>query len=229
MKRAPRKNLSLPPKEAIELQQELKERISLEPLSSEPHLIAGADVSLEWHGDTAFAGIIVLTYPELEVVEQALAERKIDFPYIPGLLSFREIPALLDAWEKLKTKPDITFVDGHGIAHPRRMGIASHFGLVTDSPTIGVAKNKLFGEYLEPDPGAGSFSYLSDKKTGERIGAVVRTKTGVKPVFVSPGHKISLEEAVEMVLGSTLKHKLPEPTRLAHDLTNRFRRGEIKV
>lgn len=219
------KNIS--PKEAIQTQNSLREQISLEPLSKEINLIAGADISLEFHGDTAFAGIVVLSFPELKVVDRSLIKQKINFPYIPGLLSFREIPALFEAWENLKTKPDITVVDGHGIAHPRRMGIAAHFGLATDSPTIGIAESKLVGKYEEPALEAGSFSYLYDEKADEKIGAVVRTRTNVKPVFVSPGNKISLDQSIEIALAAARGYKLPEPTRQAHNTVNAFRRGEI--
>lgn len=218
---------NITPKEAIHLQKELFKSASLSPPKKRPETVAGADVSLEWHGDTVFAGIIVLTFPALEVVEYALAKEKVDFPYIPGLLSFREIPALLKAWDKLVAKPDVTLLDGHGIAHPRRTGIATHFGIVTDSATLGVAKNKLYGKYNEPELEAGKFSDLLDPKTSEKIGAVVRTKDRVKPVFVSPGNKISHREAVEIALETTRSYKLPEPTRLAHNLTNEFRRGQI--
>lgn len=218
---------SITPKEAIQFQKKLRERIRLEPLKKEPALIAGADVSLEWNGDTAFAGIVVLSFPELKVVESAFARRPITFPYIPGLLSFREIPALLEAWGKIKNKPDVTIVDGHGIAHPRRTGIATHLGLATQSPTIGCAKKKLVGSFAEPGTEAGSMSEIYDKKTEETLGYALRTKTNIKPVFVSPGNNITLQESVDIVLRSTKGYKLPEPTRLAHNLTNAFRRGEI--
>ncbi len=220
---------SITPKEAVRAQKELREKINLASLGKIPHLIAGADVSLEWRGDTAFAGIVVLSYPDLEVVETSTVKRELHFPYIPGLLSFREIPALLEAWEQLKTKPELVVVDGHGIAHPRRTGIATHFGLATDIPTIGVAKNKLYGTYAEPGAEAGSFLYLYDEKTNEYIGGVLRTKVNVKPVFVSPGNKISLDESLELILSVTRKHRLPEPTRLAHNLVNDFRKESKKI
>src|SRR5690606_34222870 len=186
----------LPPKEAIALQKTLREQVSLKPLRKTVRTVGGADVSMNRFGKVAFAGIIVLSYPDLEVVDYATVETPITFPYIPGLLSFREIPALLLAYQKLKLKPDLLMLDGQGIAHPRRLGIATHFGLYTDQPTIGAAKSLLTGIFDEPPPLFGEHSLLRDPKTGEVIGTAVRTKDKVKPMIVSPGHLITLEEAV---------------------------------
>lgn len=213
------------PKEAIAIQKELREKVRLTPLSRPPEVIAGVDVSLNLYSTTVFAGCVVLSYPDLAVLETSVAREEVTFPYVPGLLSFREIPALLEAWGQLRSTPDLIFVDGVGIAHPRRLGIATHLGLVLDIPTIGCAKSVLVGVYEEPALEAGSCAYLRDPKANyEHIGAALRTKRGVTPMFISPGHKITLEEAVGLTLSVTRKHRLPEPTRLAHTLTNERRR-----
>ena len=218
---------NLPPKEAIALQKTLHERVKLAPLQKVIKTIGGADISLNRFGKIAYAGVIVLSFPDLKVVDYATSEKEIEFPYIPGLLSFRETPSLLLAYEKLKTKPDLLMVDGQGIAHPRRLGIASHFGLFIDKPTIGAAKSVLTGEFKEPPLMAGSFSHLHDQKTNEIIGAAVRTKSKVKPMIISPGHLITLEESIEIVLKTTRGYRLPEPTGQAHKLVNQVRRGEL--
>jgi deoxyribonuclease V len=175
-----------------------------------------------------FAGFVTLTYPALEVIDHAVVEREIPFPYIPGLLSFREIPMLLDAWDALAQKPDVLMVDGIGIAHPRRLGIASHLGLMLGIPTIGIAKSVLVGIYQEPDAAPGSTANLIDPKTGEVLGAALRTKRNVKPVFVSPGHLITLEESVELARACVRVHRLPEPTRQAHMTVNRYRLASME-
>ena len=220
-------SFNLSPKEAIELQKTLRGQVRLEPLNMDVKTIGGADISLNRFGKVAYAGVIVLSFPDLAVVDYATIESEIRFPYIPGLLSFREIPALLMAYEKLKAKPDLLMVDGQGIAHPRRLGIASHLGLIIDKPTIGAAKSVLTGAFEGPSMEAGSVSSIYDNKTREVIGAAVRTKDKVKPMIISPGHRITLEESVDMVLRTTRRHRLPEPTRLAHNLVNQARRGEL--
>ncbi|MDB5264768.1 MAG: Endonuclease [Parcubacteria group bacterium] len=214
---------SVTPKEAVALQKELREKVSLVPLKKRPVLIGGCDVSMNRFAKEGFAGFVTLSYPTLELLDHAVVKRDIPFPYVPGLLSFREIPMLLDAWEELKTKPDVLVVDGVGIAHPRRLGIASHLGLELGIPTIGCAKSVLTGFYEGPDTEAGSTSPLIDLKTNEVIGMALRTKRGVKPIFVSPGHLITLEEAVELVWSCVRKHRLPEPTRFAHNTVNEYR------
>jgi deoxyribonuclease V len=218
-------NWNMTPKEAIEFQKTLIEKIRLIPLSKEITYIGGCDVSMSLFAKDGFAGFITLSYPDLSVVDHSVVKDRIGFPYIPGLLSFREIPMLLKAWEKLKKKPDVIIVDGVGIAHPRRLGIATHLGIVLNVPTIGCAKNVLVGKYEEPENIPGSISYMYDKD--EIVGAAVRTKKNVKPVFISPGHLITLEEAIEIVKRCVLKHRLPEPTRLAHNTVNEYRiKGE---
>jgi deoxyribonuclease V len=174
-----------------------------------------------------FAGFVTLTYPELVVIDHAVAKDTIPFPYVPGLLSFREIPMLLKAWEKLEQKPDVLLVDGIGIAHPRRLGIASHLGLVLGIPTIGCAKSVLTGTYDEPGNEPGDSSPLVDLKTGEIIGAALRTKRNVKPMFISPGHLITLEDSLRLVMHCVRKHRLPEPTRMAHATVNEYRLADL--
>ena len=215
---------NLTPKEAITLQKELAAKVRLESLPKVPALIGGCDVSMNRFAKEGFAGFVTLSYPELELLDHAVVKDTIPMPYIPGLLSFREIPMLLKAWEKLKTKPEVIIVDGIGIAHPRRFGLASHLGVLLDLPTVGCAKSVLTGIYKEPDNVPGSFSYLYDKyNRTEIIGAALRTKVNVKPVFVSPGHRITLEEAIDLVRASVRRHRLPEETRFAHNTVNEYR------
>lgn len=160
------------------------------------------------------AAIVILNYPELEIIDMATSEGEINFPYVPGLLSFREMPLILEAWEKLTTIPDLILADGQGIAHPRRLGIASHLGLTLDVPSIGCAKSRLIGEHGPLAAEAGSFSFLTDHD--EIIGAAVRTRFSVNPVYVSIGHRIDLESSISWVLNCCRGLRLPEPTRLAH-------------
>jgi len=215
------------PQEAKERQQALREQISLAPVNQPITTVAGADLSFNRVSEKVHAGIVVFSYPELKPLTRSLVTTEVDFPYIPGLLAYREIPPLEEAWEKLKHKPDVLLMDGHGIAHPRRMGIATHFGILKDQPTIGCAKNVLTGSYIEPGREKGSFSNLSDEG-GERIGLVLRSRSGIKPIFISPGHKVTFEDCRELVMGCLDKYKLPETTRKAHKLVNQLRRGEVE-
>ncbi len=221
-------------KEAVELQKQLRLKVKLTPLPKSPTLIGGADVSMNLFSTFGFAGFVTLRFSSnidnndsssnLEIIDHSVVKEKINFPYIPGLLSFREIPMLLLAWKKLKIKPDVIIVDGIGIAHPRRLGIATHLGIILNVPTIGCAKSVLTGVYEEPANEPGSISYLYDKfNTTEIIGAAVRTKKNVKPVFISPGHLITLEESIKIILDCVRKHRLPEPTRQAHNTVNKYR------
>ncbi|HWH16388.1 MAG TPA: deoxyribonuclease V [Candidatus Paceibacterota bacterium] len=214
----------LTPRDAIALQKELAARVALTPLTAEPSRIGGCDVSMNRFAKEGFAGFVTLSYPNLETLATSAVKAAIPFPYVPGLLSFREIPMLLSAWEALSEKPDVLLVDGIGIAHPRRLGIASHLGILLDLPTIGCAKSVLIGAYVEPGNEPGDWAPLRDPKSGETIGAALRTKRNVKPLFVSPGHRITLEDSLSLVMRSVRKHRLPEPTRLAHLLTNEARR-----
>jgi deoxyribonuclease V len=207
--------------EAVEVQRRLRNLVRLQPLARPVNTIAGADVSYNKYSDTIYAGIVVLSLPDLRVIESAGVRRIEKFPYIPGLLSFREAPSLLEVWEKLKTKPDVLMLDGQGIAHPRRFGIACHIGVLLDWPTIGCAKSILVGKHGELGLEAGSRSPLVDK--GEQVGVALRTKNKVAPVYVSPGHLIDLDSSIDLVLRSITKYRLPETTRQAHLLVNRLR------
>ena len=218
------------PAEAIEIQNTLREKIILSLQHSalkDVKYIAGADVAYQKvgqgfsHASTGYAAVIVMTFPDLEVVEEKRVKAEIRFPYIPGLLAFREAPILLKAFERLKKEPDLIIFDGQGIAHPRGMGIASHMGIILNKPTIGCAKSKLFGIYNEPGKKAGDFSYLySPQEADNVIGAVVRTKLNTKPVFVSIGHKIDLQTSIKFILECRRGYRIPEPTRIAHNLVN---------
>ena len=212
------------PREAVELQKSLRERVRLRPLTKKIRTIAGADISFNKFEPTVYAGIVVLKLPTLEVVEEVGVVSETKFPYVPGLLSFRESPSVLEAWAKLKTEPDAVMFDGQGIAHPRRVGIASHVGLLINRPTLGCAKSVLVGKYEEPEGERGSWTEMVDK--GEVVGAAVRTKTNVQPIFVSPGHLINLEGAINLTLAADGGYRQPEPTRRAHLLVNALRRGE---
>jgi deoxyribonuclease V len=207
--------------EAVEVQRRLRNLVRLQPLTRPVRAIAGADISYNKFSEFVYAGIVVLSLPDLRIVETAGVRSVSKFPYVPGLLSFREAPSLLEAWEKLKTKPDVLMLDGQGIAHPRRFGIACHVGVLLDLPTIGCAKSILVGKYGELGLVAGNRSPLVDR--GEQVGVALRTKNKVAPVYVSPGHLIDLDSAIDLVLRSTTKYRLPEPTRQAHLLVNRLR------
>jgi deoxyribonuclease V len=186
-------------------------------------LVAGVDISVNRFAKTGTAAVVVLRYPELEIVEISTVTERVEFPYVPGLLTFREAPLSLAAFEKLAVTPDLVIVDGQGIAHPRRIGLASHLGLCLGLPTIGCAKSRLTGEYEEPGNKAGSYAELTD--SGEVIGAALRTRAGVKPVYVSIGHMIDLPSAIKRVLACCRGYRLPEPTRLAHMAAG----GNLKV
>ena len=199
---------------AREIQMELAGQVSRVGRIDNPRLIVGVDISVNRWSKTGTAAVVVLSYPALELVETQVVTDRLDFPYVPGLLSFREAPLTLAACEKLTVTPDVMLVDGQGIAHPRRLGIASHLGLCLGIPTIGCAKSRLCGTHAAPGNEAGSFTHLLDE--GEVIGAVVRTREGVKPLYVSIGHKIDLTSAVSWVLACCRGYRLPEPARLAH-------------
>ncbi len=179
-----------------------------------PRFIAGVDIAVGKAGEMATGAVVILSYPEMELVETEVAHGELNLPYIPGLLSFRESPLALAAFEKLTVTPDLILVDGQGIAHPRRMGLASHLGLFLNTPTIGCAKSLLCGTHQTPGTEPGSYTEVTDN--GETIGAALRTKLGVKPVYVSIGHKIDLENAIHWVLQCCRGYRLPEPSRLAH-------------
>ena len=208
--------------ELTALQNKMQQRIIIQKPDFDLRLIAGCDSS--FIGEDAILSVFVLmTYPKLEVLEKVWHYGPVELPYVPGFLSFREAPNLLEAYKKLDQKPDLIMVDGHGISHPRRLGIATHLGLHLDKPTMGVAKKVLVGKYKEPDKTKGSISPLEYK--GQVIANVLRTKDNVKPVFVSPGHLMDLESATEIALNCATKYKLPEPTRLADHYAAVFKKS----
>jgi deoxyribonuclease V len=208
----------LSPAEARRLQESLRHRVVLRNELKEVRFVAGVDVGFEQDGTITRAAVAVLHYPSLELHEQAIARQPTRFPYVPGLLSFRELPAVLEALQQLRTTPDLLLCDGQGYAHPRRFGIACHLGVLTGIPSIGVGKTRLIGCYEEPGADKGDWTPLLDK--GEEIGAVLRTRTGVKPLFISPGHRMDLPGAIDWVLRCTTRYKLPETTRWAHRLAS---------
>lgn len=219
MKISQRHTWSLTVDEAIKIQEKLKDEVITEDKIKEPvQYVAGVDMGFEADGTISRAAVAVLSFPDLQLQETSLARRSTTFPYIPGFLSFREIPAVLDALEKIKTTPDIILCDGQGIAHPKRFGIACHLGLIVDMPTIGVAKSLLVGKHEEIPDTRGSWQPLIHR--GERIGAVLRTRVGVKPIYVSSGHRVSLPTAIDYVLHCTTKYRLPETTRIADKLAS---------
>lgn len=212
----------LSPREAMALQKQLAGRVVRNGALPDPlRTVAGVDVSYRRWGQRFYAAVVVLDYAMQTVIETVSADGLVDFPYVPGLLSFRELPILLQAFAKLKAIPDLILADAQGIAHPRRLGLASHLGLWLDLPTIGCAKSRLCGEAAEPDATPGSWTAL--REDGEEIGRVVRTKARVKPLYVSPGHQLDLSAAVEATLHCCRGYRLPEPTRQAHLLSNRIR------
>ena len=214
----------LSPAEARQLQGELASRVVTGPALDlgAVRYVAGADVSTE--GDRAFATVAVLDFPGLSVVEIEGFEARLEFPYVPGLLAFREIPSVASALRKVETAVDAVILDAQGLAHPRRMGLASHIGLFLDVPTVGCAKSLLVGRHEEPGLEKGSVADLVHRE--EVVGRVVRTRERVSPVYVSVGNGIDLSSAVELVLACCTKYRLPEPTRQAHNAANRLRRGE---
>lgn len=202
------------PSEAIKLQRKLARRvISRDRLSPRIRYIAGVDVAFPDHGRQTHAAVVLMSYPELTVVAYSQHTCPTHFPYIPGLLSFRELPAILKALDKLDHHPDVVLCDGQGIAHPRRFGIACHLGVITDLPTIGVGKSRLCGTHAEPESIPGCYELLRDGE--EVLGKVMCTRERVKPVYVSIGHRISLETAGKLVMACTTRYRLPEPLRLA--------------
>lgn len=215
---------NLSPQEAVALQKELKSQLDLRPLETMPKLVAGADLSFDIGSDTVYAGIVVMTFPGLETIEERGIQTTAPFPYVPGLLSFREAPAILEVFELLENQPDALVLDGQGTAHPRGFGIACHLGLWLQIPTIGCAKTLLCGKYENLGESRGDSAPLFHKK--EVIGAALRTKSKINPVFVSPGHKCDLKSAINLLLRCDGGLKIPEPTRRAHGFVNRLRRGE---
>jgi deoxyribonuclease V len=209
---------NLTPKEAIALQWELRDRVVRTDRIGKVRHVCGIDVGFEQDGAITRAAVAVLAFPALVLVEHAIARRKTSFPYVPGLLSFRETPAVLEALARLRIRPDLALCDGHGIAHPRRCGLASHIGLAADLPSIGVAKTRLIGAHRTPRDRRGASTPLVD--AGETIGAVLRTRAGVNPIYVSIGHRVSLATAIDFVMACCTRYRLPETTRWAHRLAS---------
>ncbi|HET6575179.1 MAG TPA: deoxyribonuclease V [Fimbriiglobus sp.] len=212
---------NLTPKEAVALQRELAARVDTKTPLGKLDLVAGCDVSYDRGSPRMHAAIVVVRVSDLSVVESMVAHADVTFPYVPGLLSFREAPPVLAAWKRLRSEPDAVMLDAQGIAHPRRLGLACHVGLWLDRPCVGCAKSRLVGTFAEPGPAAGDTSPLTDK--GEQVGVVMRTRARTKPVFVSPGHRLDLEGAVAVVRATLSGYRLPVPTRLAHVAANQAR------
>jgi deoxyribonuclease V len=209
--------------EAVALQEKLRDRVRLVPLERTPKLVAGVDAICSRDDKVIYGAVAVYTYPDLELVEEAGAAGDCPFPYRTGLLSFREIPILAAAYRRLKLKPDVLLVDGQGIAHPRGLGLAAHLGLVLDLPTIGAAKSRLIGDGPEPGSEAGAYSPL--RYQGKIVGAILRTQTGIRPLYLSPGHRVTLPECLKITLTCVTKYRVPLPLRQADQLTRRLKAG----
>jgi deoxyribonuclease V len=212
------------PAQARSIQLALRERVEVKDRIGEVRYVAGADVALDQNRGQAVAGVVIYRFPGMEEVEREWAESPLNFPYIPGLLSFRELPAILAAFERVRIEPDLIFYDGHGYAHPRRFGIACHLGVALDCPTIGCAKSRLIGTHADPPERRGRWVPLVDK--GEPIGAVLRTRTRIKPIYVSIGHRVSLERAIDFVMAVAGAYRIPRPTRDADHFVGALKRGE---
>ncbi|MFP4379344.1 MAG: deoxyribonuclease V [Candidatus Sumerlaeia bacterium] len=210
------------PTEAVAIQKRLREHVVCEGKLPKPRLIAGADISWGKKSNKGFAGMIVFTFPGLEEVERVSLSDDVRFPYVPGLLTFREGPLLMECYARLRKKPDLIFFDGQGMAHPRRMGVATHLGMLLDIPAIGCAKSRLVGEHREPGPKRGNRARLLHHD--ETIGYVLRTRDGVKPIFVSVGHRLDLAEAIRLTLRVSDGFRVPKPTRLADHFVGELRR-----
>lgn len=209
------------PARAIELQNEWRAKVKIEAPKREIYTIAGCDISFNKFSETIYAGIVVWEIATQKIIEQQGVVTTAQFPYIPGLLSFREVPALLEAWAKLESEPDAVMLDGQGIAHPRRIGVGAHFGLLVERPTLGCAKSVLVGKFDDPAPERGHWSPMIHK--GETVGAALRTKNKVQPVYISPGHLMDLPTAIDLALQCDGGYRVPEPTRQAHLYVNELR------
>ena len=207
--------------EARALQTQLAPKVRMQGGKKKPRVVAGCDIGLK--KDTAYAGVVLLDFPSLDIIDTFTLSGPVRFPYIPGLLSFREAPLLLDLFRTVTPDPDLVFFDGQGIAHPRRFGLACHMGLFLDVPTIGCAKSRLTGEHDPPGTTRGDFSHLVDKE-GDVLGAALCTRDNCKPVYISAGHRIDLDTAIERTLDCGKGYRIPEPTRLAHNLVTALRK-----
>jgi len=206
------------PAQARAIQEQLRRRLIRRDDFARIRTIAGIDIGFEDQGAITRAAVVLLRFPGLDTLEQAVARCHTCFPYVPGLLSFRELPAALEALDQLRVQPDLLLCDGQGYAHPRRFGLACHLGLLTDLPSVGVAKSRLIGEHGPLDPRKGARTEL--RHAGEVIGSLLRTRAGVKPVYVSVGHRVGLETALDYVLACAVRYRLPEPTHRAHRLAS---------
>ncbi|MCE1247869.1 MAG: deoxyribonuclease V [Firmicutes bacterium] len=202
--------------EARKIQERLSKHLVLEPYTLGKCMVAGIDVSFRKSTQEASAAIAVMSYPQLRIIEISIARMKMTFPYIPGYLAFREAPAILEAWAKLKTKPNLLVFDGQGLAHPRRFGLACHLGVIFDLPAIGCAKSHLYGDFVEPAQEKGAYSHIIDPAKQDKIGAAVRTRNNVSCVYISPGNHMDIESAVRTIFSLTHRYRLPEPIRYAH-------------
>lgn len=205
---------------AIQIQEALKDQIILKKNFSKVKTIGGGDAAYSRNGRLLFAAIVVLSFPEMEIIAMATAHGKASFPYLPGLLSFREGPILIEAFQRLSLKPDVMIYDGQGVAHPRGIGLASHMGLWLDLPSIGCAKTPLLNRFVSPGPSRGSFEWI--RRNGRKAGVVLRTKDNVKPLFISPGHRINFLMSNQLILESCKGFRFPEPLRKAHQLAGRM-------
>lgn len=210
------------PAEAIRIQQNLRRRLVVVDAPGRVETVAGVDVSYDKRAPSVYAAVVIMRLRDHAILETATAVQHATFPYIPGLLSFREAPVVLEAFTHIRRRPDCLLCDGQGIAHPRRFGLACHLGLLTDLPSIGCAKSLLVGAYREPARKRGSHRILIDK--GDPVGIILRTRDGVQPVYVSPGYRMSLKRAREIVLRAHNGYRIPEPTRRAHHVVNGLRR-----
>jgi deoxyribonuclease V len=215
------------PEQAIRIQENLRHRIILRKTFSRVRTIGGGDVSYQKEGNLLFGAMVVLSFPQMESLDVATTRGKVSFPYVPGLLAFREGPILIKTYEKLRLRPDILVFDGHGIAHPRGIGLATHLGIWFNLPSIGCAKTPLLGESAIPKPSKGSFELI--QKDGREVGAVLRTKDRVRPVFVSPGHRIDLPTSIQLVLESCQGFRIPEPLRRAHQLSRNLLQNALGI
>jgi deoxyribonuclease V len=209
------------PQEAVEIQNNLRELLRLKWEDTPIRHVGGIDVSYARGSNEGYAAVVVMSWPKLEEIDRTWTKQNISFPYIPGLLTFREAPLLLQAWKKLRHYPDLIFVDGQGIAHPRSMGLAAHLGVLLDTPSIGCAKSPLVGG--DPPVGEKRGDYTPLIYKGKEVGVALRTRTGVRPLYVSPGHRIDLRTSVQWVLHACRIYRLPEPLRQAHIAANQLR------
>ncbi len=215
------------PHEAIKLQKKLSSHIIISGRPSKIEMIAGIDIAFDKNSNIGFCGILIFTFPELKIIEERFCWGHISFPYIPGLLSFREAPLILELFKSLHHIPDCIILDGQGIAHPRRFGVASHVGLLLGLPSIGCAKSRLFGSFDEPALEEGSRTYIVDKDNFP-IGIVLRARKNTRPVFVSPGHLVGIDDAADIVYSCADGYRIPAPTRFAHIRVGEYKRNRLK-